>query len=172
MQSHPLSLRFRGHARVTGSDPIATVSNYHKFSGLKQHRCMILKFWRSEVFKMGHQDHVPSRGSGRICSLPLLAFRGYLHPLSWNPVPLTCFHSHIPFSASDTPVLNKVTQSCPTLCDPMGCSPPGSSVHGDSPGKITRGGCHALLQGIFLTQEDPASPIKDPCGYSGPTWII
>ena len=23
-----------------------------------------------------------------------------------------------------------VTQLCPTLCDPMGCSPPGSSVHG------------------------------------------
>ena len=29
----------------------------------------------------------------------------------------------------------KVTQSCPTLCDPMDYSPPGSSVHGDSPGK-------------------------------------
>ena len=28
-------------------------------------------------------------------------------------------------------------QSCPTLCDPMGCGPPGSSVHGDSPGKNT-----------------------------------
>ena len=24
----------------------------------------------------------------------------------------------------------KVTQSCPTLCDPMDCGPPGSSVHG------------------------------------------
>ena len=24
----------------------------------------------------------------------------------------------------------KVTQSCLTLCDPMDCSPPGSSVHG------------------------------------------
>ena len=24
----------------------------------------------------------------------------------------------------------EVTQSCPTLCDPMDCSPPGSSVHG------------------------------------------
>ena len=24
-----------------------------------------------------------------------------------------------------------VTQSCPILCDPMDCSPPGSSVHGD-----------------------------------------
>ena len=25
---------------------------------------------------------------------------------------------------------SKVTQSCPTLCNPMDCSPPGSSVHG------------------------------------------
>ena len=24
----------------------------------------------------------------------------------------------------------KLLQSCPTLCDPMDCSPPGSSVHG------------------------------------------
>ena len=45
-----------------------------------------------------------------------------------------------------------VTQSCPTLCDPMDCSPPGSSVHGDSPGKNTGVGCHALFQGIFPTQ--------------------
>ena len=28
-----------------------------------------------------------------------------------------------------------VTKLCPTLCDPMDCSLPGSSVHGDSPGK-------------------------------------
>ena len=27
-----------------------------------------------------------------------------------------------------------VTQSCPTLCHPMDCSPPGSSVHGILPG--------------------------------------
>ena len=32
-------------------------------------------------------------------------------------------------------VLCLVTQSCPTLCDPMDCSPPRSSVHGDSPDK-------------------------------------
>ena len=43
-------------------------------------------------------------------------------------------------------------QSCPTLCDPMDCSPPGFSVHGDSPGKNTGVGFHALLQGIFPTQ--------------------
>ena len=45
-----------------------------------------------------------------------------------------------------------VTQSCPTLCDPMDCSLPGSSVHVDSPGKNTQVGCHAFLQGIFPTQ--------------------
>ena len=38
------------------------------------------------------------------------------------------------------------------MSDPMVCSPPGSSVHGDSPGKNTGVGCHVLLQGIFPTQ--------------------
>ena len=32
------------------------------------------------------------------------------------------------------------------------CSLPGSSVHGNSPGKNTGVGCHSFLQGIFLTQ--------------------
>ena len=41
----------------------------------------------------------------------------------------------------------------------MDCSPPGSSVYGDSPGKNTGVGCHALLQGIFPTQgSNPRSP--------------
>ena len=26
--------------------------------------------------------------------------------------------------------MSEVAQSCPTLCDPVDCSPPGSSVHG------------------------------------------
>ena len=34
----------------------------------------------------------------------------------------------------------------------MDCRPPGSSVHGDSPGKNTGVDCHFLLQGIFPTQ--------------------
>ena len=45
-----------------------------------------------------------------------------------------------------------VGQSCLTLCDPMDGSPPGTSVHGDSPGQNTGVGCSALLQGIFSTQ--------------------
>ena len=45
-----------------------------------------------------------------------------------------------------------VTQLCLTLCDPMDCSPPSSSVRGIFPGKNMGVGCHFLLQGIFLTQ--------------------
>ena len=52
-----------------------------------------------------------------------------------------------------------VTQLCPTLREPVDCSPPGSSVHGDSPDKNTGGGGHALLQGIFPTQgQNPGLP--------------
>ena len=49
-------------------------------------------------------------------------------------------------------VLCLVAQSCLTLCNPMHCSPPASSVHGDSPGKSTGLECHTLLQEIFPTQ--------------------
>ena len=51
-----------------------------------------------------------------------------------------------------------VAQWCLTLCDPMECSPPGSSVHGDSSGKNIGVSCHALLQGIFPTQGLNRSP--------------
>ena len=45
----------------------------------------------------------------------------------------------------------KAIQSCPTPCNLMDCSPPGFSVHG-IPGRNTGVGCHAFLQGIFMTQ--------------------
>ena len=45
-----------------------------------------------------------------------------------------------------------VIQLCPTPCDPMDCSLPGFSVHGDSPGKNSGVGCQAFLQEIFPAQ--------------------
>ena len=48
---------------------------------------------------------------------------------------------------------SEVAQSCPTLWDPVDCSLPGSSIHGILKARITGVGCHALFQGIFLTQE-------------------
>ena len=46
-----------------------------------------------------------------------------------------------------------IAQSCLTFCSPMDCSLPGPFIHGGFPGKNIGVGCHALLQGIFPTQE-------------------
>ena len=43
-------------------------------------------------------------------------------------------------------------QSYPTLCVPMDCSLPGFDGHGIFQARITKAGCHFLLQGIFLTK--------------------
>ena len=50
-------------------------------------------------------------------------------------------------------VLCSVAQLCLIPYHSMDSSPPGSSVHEDSLGRNTGVGCHAFLQGIFLTQE-------------------
>ena len=59
-----------------------------------------------------------------------------LHVLAHSPL---CVHTKLP-------------QLCPILCDPMDCSPPGSSVHSILQARNTGVDCHALLQGIFPTQ--------------------
>ena len=69
------------------------------------------------------------------------------------------YHARILYVLSHPPRLESlrtefsVAQSCPTLCNPRDYSPPGSSVHGDSPGMNTGVGCCSLLQGIIPTQE-------------------
>ena len=79
-----------------------------------------------------------------------------LLPITHKPC-TTCSHS--PFLTLLQPAMCLVAQLCLTLCDPIDCSPPGSSVHGDSPGKKTGVGYHALLQRIFPTQgSNPGLP--------------
>ena len=46
----------------------------------------------------------------------------------------------------------KMHRSCPTLCNPMDSSLPGSSVHGTLQARILQWVAMALLQGIFPTQ--------------------
>ena len=45
-----------------------------------------------------------------------------------------------------------VSQSCPTLCDPMDCSPPGSSVYEIRQARILEWVAITFSRGIFLTQ--------------------
>ena len=65
---------------------------------------------------------------------------------------LCCFHCQIFFFISGfilclCAYVCLVIKLCPTLCQRMDCSPLGSSVHGNSPGKNTKVCYHALLQG-------------------------
>ena len=47
---------------------------------------------------------------------------------------------------------SEVAQSCPTLCDPMDCSPPGSSVRGIFQGIVLEWIAGSFSGGIFPTQ--------------------
>ena len=51
-----------------------------------------------------------------------------------------------------TLVLCACTLSCPSLCDPLDCSPAGSTVHGIFQARALELGCRFLLQQIFSTQ--------------------
>ena len=57
-----------------------------------------------------------------------------------------------PYRTTGKSMKVQVSQLCLTLCDPMDCSPPASSIHGIFPDKNTGVGWHFLIQGIFLTQ--------------------
>ena len=67
----------------------------------------------------------------------------------------------------------KSLQSCPTLCDPIDGSPPGSPVPGiHSPGKNTGVGCHFLPQCIEVKSESEVTQscptLSDPMDCSLP----
>ena len=66
----------------------------------------------------------------------------------------------------------KSLQSCPTLCDPIDGSTPGSLCPWDSPGKNTGVGCHFLLQCMKLKSESEVAQscltLCDPMDYSLP----
>ena len=76
-------------------------------------------------------------------------------PHRWQPTRLPCpcnspgkntgVGCHFLLQCMKVKSKSEVAQSCPTLSDPMDCSPPGSSIHGTFPGKSIGVRCHCLL---------------------------
>ena len=92
--------------------PMAAVTNFHKFSDLKQSQLIVLQFWTSKVQNGSHWTSVRcqqgcSGGSGGVCCLPSPASRGPTTPSLPGP---TC--SHVTVSA---PVLSPPSLAL-TLC--------------------------------------------------------
>ena len=69
----------------------------------------------------------------------------------------------------------KSRQLCPTLCDPIDGSPPGSHPW-DSPGKNTGVGCHFLLQCMKVKSESEVAQscptLRDPMDCSLPGFSV
>ena len=85
-------------------------------------------------------------------TITTINFRIFYYPQ--KKLPSLAFTPTFPrFLHSPTPE-SEVAQSCLTLCNPMDCSLPGSSVHGIFQARILEWvpGCYFLLQGIFLSQ--------------------
>ena len=77
--------------------------------------------------------------------------------------------THIYGTNEDGTAAAKSLQSCPTLCDPIDRSPPGSAV--PSPGKNTGVGCHCLLwkmvlMNLFAGQQWRNRHTGHTCGHS------
>ena len=63
-----------------------------------------------------------------------------------------------------------VVQLCPTLCDPMNCNPPDSSVHGIFQAKILEWGAIPFSRGLSWHRD----PTQDSCiaGWFLIVWVI
>ena len=62
-------------------------------------------------------------------------------------------HTHTQEYYSATAAAAKSLQWCPTLCDPMDCSPPGSSIHGIFQARILEWGAIAFSDSAVKKNE-------------------
>ena len=100
--------------------------------------------WKVKVKSLSHVRLLATPWTAAHQAPPSMGFSRQEY---WSGVPLPSpFIRRTPTKIKPCYVLSRVL-----LCDPM-VTPPGSSIHGDSPGKNTGVSCHFLLQGIFLIQ--------------------
>ena len=93
------------------------------------------------------------------CTLALL--NSFISSLIWFPFEiilalLFIFNCHVT-KPSNSEIARmcvcSVTQLCLTLCDPMGCSPPGSCLHGISQTRILEWGAISFSRGPFWPRD-------------------
>ena len=72
---------------------------------------------------------------------------------------------HFPLQCMKVKSESEVTQSCPTLSDPMDCSPPGSSVHGILQARVLECGAIAFSTSSLIRGQSQA-PCTGSVEYS------
>ena len=95
-------------------------------------------------------------------------------PREGNGNPLEYFGWEILWTEEPATAAAKSLQSCPTVCDPIDGSPPGSRIPGpwDSPSKNTGMSCHFFLQRMEVKSESEVAQsrptLSDPRDCSPP----
>ena len=110
-----------------------------------------------------------------------------MRPHRWQPIRLLCpwdssgkntgVGCHFLLQCMKVKSESEVAQSCPTLSDPMDCSPPGSSIHGVFQAKEYRSGvplpiighyscCGLVSSDSFVTPMACSLPDSSVCGIS------
>ena len=88
----------------------------------------------------------------------------YCWSLAWRILSITLLACEVKW--------NEVSQSCPTLCGPMDCSLPHSSIHGILQAITLGVGCHFLLQCMKVKSESEVAEscltLSDPMDCSLP----
>jgi len=67
---------------------------------------------------------------------------------------------------------SEVAQSCPTLSDPMDCSPPGSSIHGISQARVLEWGAIAFSEAYTSKGQTPRSEKSDSQNTSSTQFLV
>ena len=122
-----------------------------------------VRIWRQSAFTLNGKLWVPNGNRPvdvceEILILALTSSKKNMRSQDFDPSPTGSQRWQLCEAAAlhhwvDLPyVCVSVIPWCLVLCEPMACSPPGSSVHGILPDKNTGVRCHFLLQGIFPTQ--------------------
>ena len=84
-----------------------------------------------------------------------------VHPHPWDsPGKNTGEGCHFLLQSIKVKSDSEVAQSCPTLCDRMDCSLPGSSIHGIFQARVLQWGAIALSPMVFSKSEVQATAIK------------
>ena len=79
------------------------------------------------------------------------------------------FSSNSGIYAAATAAAAESLQSCPTLSDPMDCSPPGSSIHGIFQARVLEWGAIAFSVGYMQGKENQGTHLMSFLRFPG-TW--
>ena len=90
-------------------------------------------------------------------------------PCPWDsPGKNTGVGCHVLLQCMKVKSESEVAQSCPTLSDPMNCSPPGSSVHGIFQAKVLEWGAVAFSTSLPSSSQLSITRARDSRVYCAP----